>query len=146
MKNIKSNIEEFFKTFGEKLQGFIEENKKFILIAACSTIAVLILTIILILVFLNTGKTDAEKNASLVSKTGDVPFIEGVSHSKINPDVFWLLDEPLQLKPIQFSREQRKIWTPSEIEFWYEPPSAEAMENLHKKNRKMIDTILEAVP
>lgn len=146
MKNIKKNIEEFFRTFGEKLQGFIAENKKFILIAACSTIAVLILTIVLILVFSNSEKTGTKKNTPDVTENRNSPLTGNSSNSKIDPAVFWLLDEPLKLPPIQFSREQRKIWDPSEIEFWYEPPSAEAMENLHKKNRKIIDTILEDVP
>ena len=146
MKNIKNNIEEFFRTSGEKVQGFIAENKKFILIAVCSTIAVLIITVVLILVFSNNGKADSEKNPPALSEIGDLPLTGNSPNFKIDPAVFWLLDEPLKLPTIQFSREQRKIWDASELEFWYEPPSAEAMENLHKKNKKIIDNILEAAP
>ena len=66
--------------------------------------------------------------------------------AKIDPNVLWLLEEPLYLPPIQFSREQRKIWEEEEIEYWYEPPSKQIMEMLNKKNKNLVDNILEAAP
>lgn len=138
MKKIIIKIQKFFDTFNETLQDFFVSNKKLMLIAGSCTIFILFITIVLITVF-------SKKNEPTHSKTetGGTDIKRSVS---IDPNVFWLLDEPLKLPPIQFSREQRTIWDAGEIEFWYEEPSPEAMKILNKKNKKIVENILEEVP
>ncbi|MEL3911473.1 hypothetical protein [Treponema pedis] len=142
MMNIKNKIGEIFESFTGKLQDFFAVNKKLLLIAASCTVFILIITIVLIVTFSQKGKKgilDSDDSLSTdLSQTKPFTFID--------PNVFWLLEEPLKLPPIQFSREQRKIWDKGEIEFWYEPPSSEAMEKLNKKNKKIIENILEEAP
>ncbi len=116
-----------------KIQEFISDHKKEAVIALCLLVLILF-TIILILIF--SGQ----------SKTGNKLENKTVPEVKIDSKVLWLLEEPLDLPPIQFSREQRKIWEDEEIKYWYEPPSKEAMEKINKKNKKLVDNILEAAP
>ena len=61
-------------------------------------------------------------------------------------DKLQIIDETLYLPPIQFSREQHKIWEKEEVDYWYEPPAEKDMEELHKQNKKIADKILEAAP
>lgn len=111
-----------------KIQDFISNRKKETVIAVCILILILLI-IILAMIF------GGNKRAKM-SRTD----------TKIDPNVLWLLEEPLYLPPIQFSREQRKIWEEEEIEYWYEPPSKQIMEMLNKKNKNLVDNILEAAP
>ncbi|MGP1438895.1 MAG: hypothetical protein ACTTKH_07475 [Treponema sp.] len=64
----------------------------------------------------------------------------------VDSNMLYLLEEPLQLPPVQFSRKQRKQWQMNEIEWWVEPFSKEDVETLKLKNRAMIEKLLNNVP
>lgn len=135
IKNIKHNIEEYFSSFNIRLQNFIASNKKIVLIVTGAVVVSLILLIVIIIAT-STGK----------SRSDEVEPHNVVRTTKIDPNVFWLLDEPLDLPGIQLSHEQNKKWDEDDIEFWYEKPSDETMEKLHKHNKKIIEKLLEETP
>ena len=114
-----------------KIQDLIINRKKELVIAVCILILILLISIFMII----SG-----------SMSGSGKMGQGAADTKIDPKVLWVLEEPLRLPPIQFSREQRKMWDRHEVEFWYEPPSKEIMEMLDKKNKNLVDNILEAAP
>lgn len=66
----------------------------------------------------------------------------------VDSNMLYLLDEPLQAPPVQFSRKQRKIWQQKEIEWWLgdEPFTKEELETLKTKNRELIQKLLDNVP
>ncbi len=66
----------------------------------------------------------------------------------VDSNMLYLLDEPLQTPPVQFSRKQRKIWTRKEVEWWLgkEPFTKEELEHLRIKNRETITKLLDSVP
>ena len=138
MIDLKNKITDIFKN----IRDFFSNNRKAVIIIVCILIFILILSLLLILV--SQKKDDAShsktKQAVLSSKNSD--FKSG----KVDMDKLQIIDEPLYLPPIQFSREQRKIWDKEEVDYWYEPPTEEDMEELHKQNKKIADKILEAAP
>ena len=64
----------------------------------------------------------------------------------IDPMIFMLPDEPLELPPIQYSRKQKKIWTDSDLQYWYTIPDAEQMQKLHDINERQMNKLWESVP
>ena len=64
----------------------------------------------------------------------------------VDSNMLYLLDEPLKMPPVQFSRKQRKQWSMNEIEWWIEPFSKEDLETLKMQNRAVIDKLLDNVP
>ena len=138
MIDLKSKISGIFKN----MQDSFSHNRKPVIIIVCALI--FILTLSLLLIIFSQKKDDASysetKKAVLSSKNSD--FKSG----KVDTDKLQIIDEPLYLPPIQFSREQRKIWEKEEVDYWYEPPTKEDMEELHKQNKKIADKILEAAP
>jgi hypothetical protein len=64
----------------------------------------------------------------------------------VDTNMLYLLDEPLQVPPVQFSRKQRKQWSMNEIEWWVEPFSKEELETLKMQNRAVIEKLLDNVP
>lgn len=64
----------------------------------------------------------------------------------VDTNMLYLLDEPLQVPPVQFSRKQRKQWSMNEIEWWIEPFSKEELETLKMQNRAVIEKLLDNVP
>ena len=64
----------------------------------------------------------------------------------VDTNMLYLLDEPLKMPPVQFSRKQRKQWSMNEIEWWIEPFSKEDLETLKMQNRAVIDKLLDNVP
>ena len=64
----------------------------------------------------------------------------------IDPVIFMLPDEPLELPPIQYSRKQKKIWTDSDLQYWYTIPDAEQMQKLHDINERQMNKLWESVP
>lgn len=137
MIDLKSKISGIFKN----MQDSFSHNRKAVIIV-CALIFILILSLLLII--FSQKKYDAShsetKKTVLSSKNSD--FKSG----KVDTDKLQIIDEPLYLPPIQFSREQRKIWEKEEVDYWYEPPTKEDMEELHKQNKKIADKILEAAP
>ena len=150
MIDLKSKISGIFKN----MQISFSHNRKPVIIIVCALI--FILTLSLLLIIFSQKKDDASykddgsyndnasysemKRSVLSSDTSD--FKSG----KIDVDKLQIIDEPLYLPPIQFSREQRKIWEKEEVDYWYEPPTEEDMGELHKQNKKLTDKILEAAP
>ena len=137
MIDLKSKISGILKN----MQDSFSHNRKAVIIV-CALIFILILSLLLII--FSQKKDDAShsetKKTVLSSKNSD--FKSG----KVDTDKIQIIDEPLYLPPIQFSREQRKIWEKEEVDYWYEPPTKEDMEELHKQNKKIADKILEAAP
>lgn len=107
-----------------------KDNKTKILISAA---AVLILLIVIIILLASQGGRKEKKET--VQKT-----------ISVDPNVLWLLEEPLQPPSIQFSRKQRKTWSQEEFEYWYKGFSKEDMEKLHEENKKTIEKLLESAP
>ena len=138
MIDLKSKISGILKN----MQDSFSHNRKPVIIIVCALIFILILSLLLIIFSQKKdGALHSEtKRAALSSKNSD--FKSG----KVNTDKLQIIDEPLYLPPIQFSREQRKIWEKEEVDYWYEPPTKEDMEELHKQNKKIADKILEAAP
>lgn len=138
MIDLKSKISGILKN----MQDSFSHNRKAVIIIVCALIFILILSLLLII--FSQKKDDAShsetKKAVLSSKNSD--FKSG----KVDTDKIQIIDEPLYLPPIQFSREQRKIWEKEEVDYWYEPPTEQDMEELHKQNKKIADKILEAAP
>lgn len=64
---------------------------------------------------------------------------------RIAPENLYLPEDPLVLPPIQFSREQEKVWSDEKIEKFFVVPKNEEIENLHKNNTKKIDNLLEGI-
>jgi len=66
----------------------------------------------------------------------------------VDTNMLYLLEEPLQTPPVQFSRKQRKQWSINEIEWWIgeEPFTKEELELLKLKNRELIQKLLDNTP
>lgn len=64
----------------------------------------------------------------------------------IDPMIFMLPDEPLELPPVQYSRKQKKIWTDADLQYWYTIPDTEQMQKLHDINEQQMNKLWESVP
>ncbi|MGP1576899.1 MAG: hypothetical protein ACTTH7_05340 [Treponema sp.] len=64
----------------------------------------------------------------------------------IDPAVFVLPEEPLDLPPVQYSRKQKKVWTEADVQYWYTLPDAEQMKKLHDANEEKMKKLWESVP
>ena len=138
MIDLKNKITDIFKN----IRDFFSNNRKAVIIIVCILIFILILSLLLILVSQKKDDTSHSKTKQAVLSSKNSDFKSG----KVDMDKLQIIDEPLYLPPIQFSREQRKIWEKEEVDYWYEPPTKEDMEELHKQNKKIADKILEAAP
>ncbi|UTC77899.1 hypothetical protein E4O04_07750 [Treponema sp. OMZ 799] len=138
MIDLKSKIGDIFKN----IQEFFSNNRKAVIIIVCILIFILILSLLLILFSQKKDNTSYSETKRTVLSSKNSDFKSG----KVNADKLQIIDEPLYLPPIQFSREQRKIWEKEEVDYWYEPPAEKDMEELHKQNKKLADKILEAAP
>ncbi|UTC76223.1 hypothetical protein E4O03_05860 [Treponema sp. OMZ 792] len=138
MIDLKSKINGIFTSVRE----FFSNNRKAVVIIVCILIFILILSLLLILFLQKKDNTSYSETKRTVLSSKNSDFKSG----KVNADKLQIIDEPLYLSPIQFSREQRKIWEKEEVDYWYEPPTEKDMEALHKQNKKLADKILEAAP
>ena len=138
MIDLKNKITDIFKN----IRDFFSNNRKAVIIIVCALIFILILSLLLILISQKKDDTSHSKTKQAVLSSKNSDFKSG----KVDMDKLQIIDEPLYLPPIQFSREQRKIWEKEEVDYWYEPPTEEDMEELHKQNKKIADKILEAAP
>lgn len=64
---------------------------------------------------------------------------------KIAPENIWLQTEPLHLDPIQFSREQKKLWNSDDVEKFFVEPNDDVLNELHEKNTGKIMHLLDGV-
>ena len=64
----------------------------------------------------------------------------------IDPVILMLPEEPLTLPPVQYSRKQKKIWTETDMQYWYTIPDMREMQKLHDLNERQIQQLWESVP
>ncbi len=140
MDAIKEKITNFFST----VKTFISDNKKAVVVILSFIVFITILLIILISMLSKNDEEPIRKTSSAETQLSNEQNETGFK--KISPDSLWLLEEPLKLPPIQFSREQREIWKPAELDYWYEAPDEQAMKELRQKNKEIIDNLLEDAP
>ena len=103
------------------------------LIVLASVLGLLIIMVIISVIILVNGnkKPSADPDEVMIS---------------IDPVIFMLPDEPLELPPIQYSRKQKKIWTDSDLQYWYTIPDADEMQKLHDINERQMNKLWESVP
>ncbi len=141
MNTIKEKIKNFFS----KIKTFVSDNKKIVILISSVIVVILLLLIFLLIALSKNNKPETARGRvkpTIQTNNSDTITV----NKKVNPNDLWLLDEPIQLPPIQFSREQRQIWKPAEVDYWYEAPSEEAMKILREKNKKIINDLLEEAP
>ena len=73
-------------------------------------------------------------------------LLSGTKKPSVDPDEVMISIEPLELPPIQYSRKQKKIWTDSDLQYWYTIPDAEQMQKLHDINERQMNKLWESVP
>ncbi len=145
MKFDMSTAKEKFNNFFGRIKIFFFENKKAMMIILPIVFFIIFLLIMLLILLANSSNEEGYRaKESPEIHINNSKITNGLK--KLNPNSLWLLDEPLKLPPIQFSREQRKLWKKAEVDYWYEPPSEKAMEELRQKNKKIIDDLLEDAP
>lgn len=83
---------------------------------------------------------------ALVSETKKPPIDPDEVLISIDPVIFLLPDEPLELPPIQYSRKQKKIWTEADLQYWYTIPNTDQMRQLHEINERQMNKLWESVP
>ncbi len=146
MKLNIDTVKEKFSNFVDRLKLFFSENKKLIMIILPIIIFIIFL-LVLLLILLSKQNDNSENYQTKAKIEVQLKTTTGANGlKKLNPNSLWLLDEPLKLPPIQFSREQRRIWKQNEVDYWYEAPSEEVMDDLRQKNKEIIDNLLEAAP
>ncbi|MEL3906316.1 MAG: hypothetical protein P1P65_04720 [Treponema sp.] len=104
---------------------------KYIVLGALLGILLLLMLVSVLLLVQGSRKTGADPDEVIIS---------------IDPAVFLLPDEPLELPPVQYSRKQKKIWTEADLEYWYTIPDADQMQKLHEVNEQQMKKLWESVP
>lgn len=104
---------------------------KYIVLGALLGILLLLMLVSVLLLVQGARKTGADPDEVIIS---------------IDPAVFLLPDEPLELPPVQYSRKQKKIWTEADLEYWYTIPDADQMQKLHEVNEQQMKKLWESVP
>ena len=103
----------------------IRTHKLIVLGSALGLLIIMLIVAVIILVS-GTKKPNADPDEVMIS---------------IDPMIFMLPDEPLELPPVQYSRKQKKIWADADLQYWYTIPDAEQMQKLHDINK-----LWESVP
>ena len=104
---------------------------KLIVLASALGLLIIMLIISVIMLVSGTKKPIADPDEVMIS---------------IDPMIFMLPDEPLELPPVQYSRKQKKIWTDSDLQYWYTIPDADEMQKLHDINERQMNKLWESVP
>ena len=104
---------------------------KLIVLASALGLMIIMLIVSLIILVGGTKKTSVDPDEVMIS---------------IDPVIFMLPDEPLELPPVQYSRKQKKIWTDSDLQYWYTIPDADEMQKLHDINERQMNKLWESVP
>jgi len=92
---------------------------------------IIIMIISVIVLLRGTKKVNTEPDEVMIS---------------IDPVIFLLPDEPLELPPIQYSRKQKKIWTEADLQYWYTIPDEEQIQKLHDINERQMKKLWESIP
>ncbi len=104
---------------------------KLIVLASVLGLLIIMLIVSVIMLVSGTKKPSADPDEVMIS---------------IDPMIFMLPDEPLELPPVQYSRKQKKIWTDSDLQYWYTIPDADEMQKLHDINERQMNKLWESVP
>lgn len=104
---------------------------KLIVLASVLGLLIIMLIVSVIMLVSGTKKPIADPDEVMIS---------------IDPMIFMLPDEPLELPPVQYSRKQKKIWTDSDLQYWYTIPDADEMQKLHDINERQMNKLWESVP
>ena len=104
---------------------------KLIVLASALGLLIIMLIISVIILLSGTKKPSIDPDEVMIS---------------IDPVIFMLPDEPLELPPVQYSRKQKKIWTDSDLQYWYTIPDADEMKKLHEINERQMNKLWESVP
>lgn len=104
---------------------------RLIFLASALGVMIIMLIISVLLLINGTKKTDIDPDEVIIS---------------IDPVVFQLPDEPLELPPIQYSRKQKQRWSDADLHYWYTIPDGDAMQKLHDINERQMDKLWESVP
>ena len=104
---------------------------KLIVLASALGLLIIMLIISVIILLSGTKKPSIDPDEVMIS---------------IDPMIFMLPDEPLELPPVQYSRKQKKIWTDSDLQYWYTIPDADEMQKLHDINERQMNKLWESVP
>ncbi|MGP1431141.1 MAG: hypothetical protein ACTTI6_08210 [Treponema sp.] len=104
---------------------------RLIFLAATLGLLIILLIISVALLINGTKKIETDPDEIMIS---------------IDPVVFQLPNEPLELPPIQYSRKQKKIWSDADLQYWYTMPDAEQMKRLHEINEQQMNKLWESVP
>ena len=108
----------------------IRTHKLIFLASALGLLVIMFIVSVLILVH-GTKKTDIAPDEVIIS---------------IDPVIFQLPDEPLELPPIQYSRKHKKRWTEADLQYWYTIPDKDQMQKLHDINEQQMNKLWESVP
>ena len=104
---------------------------RLIFLATVLGLLIILMMISVVLLINGTKKIETDPNEIMIS---------------IDPVVFQLPHEPLELPPIQYSRKQKKIWTDADLQYWYAIPDTEQMQKLHEINDQQMHKLWENVP
>ena len=104
---------------------------KLIVLGSALGLLIIMLIVAVIILVSGTKKPNADPDEVMIS---------------IDPMIFMLPDEPLELPPVQYSRKQKKIWTDADLQYWYTIPDAEQMQKLHDINERQMNKLWESVP
>ena len=108
----------------------IRTHKLIVLVSALGLMIIMLIVSVIMLVS-GTKKPSVDPDEIMIS---------------IDPMIFMLPDEPLALPRVQYSRKQKKIWTDSDLQYWYTIPDAEQMQKLHDINERQMNQLWESVP
>lgn len=107
--------------------------EKYKLIILCTTLGLLIVLLLISVLLLAGGSKKQVANPDEVSIS-------------LDPTVFMLPKEPLELPPVTYSRRQKKTWTDADLQYWYTIPDKEQMQKLHSINEQRMEKLWESVP
>lgn len=106
-------------------------SRKYIFMGSALGLLIIIMIISVIVLLRGTKKVNTEPDEVMIS---------------IDPVIFLLPDEPLELPPIQYSRKQKKIWTEADLQYWYTIPDEEQIQKLHDINERQMKKLWESIP
>ena len=117
----------------EKIQDFIDGNKK---LALALLIAILLILILLVMLILGVGSSKGKKSRLQQTPNGTEVFEDAF----IPPQDATLSDD------YYFSRNTEEQWTKEEADSYFTVPSPSVVDELRKDNDSLVEDILGAAP
>ena len=122
-----------FDNIKEKIQDFIDENKRLAMILLVSVLLILILLVLLIV-----GSSSA--------KSKKAPLKAVTSGTEVFEDPFIPPQDAGLSNDYYFSRNTEKKWTDEEAESYFTVPTPSVIDELRKDNDSLVEDILGAAP